>query len=535
MLNRFDVNVKATIAFLKLLNVKVTNATVDETLQNHPDWPSLLCISDSLKKWNVPNAGGKIEVKDIEQLPTPFLAYTSSVESPLEIVTEIQEKEVMIYSIKDKKIKSELIENFAKRWSGVYLIAEKTEASGEKEFRINRRNSFIKSLIPISLLLLTTVVSLVFLQQQIEVSIIQNTIPIYFQFFILFMGIIVSTLLLLYEIDNNNPLLHKVCTGIAKGNCDAILSSKQSKLFSWLSWSEVGFFFYSGALSTLLFTDSIKQSLFIIGSLSVLSLPYTLFSIYYQARVAKQWCVLCLTIQILIVLGGINTLLNDFLTNIGYLELFGVIKSIVLYLILALLWYTIKPYLKKLQEAKTTKREYSRIKFNPEIFETLLKVQKQITISTNGIGIDFGNPNATNILVKVCNPYCSPCSKAHPKIEKLLDVIPNLKVKIIFTIPNEPENEAYKPVAHLLKIASQNENAIRQALDDWYLIDEKNYDVFAMKYPLNESLEKQGVKVNAMYDWCEKMNISFTPTIFINGQQMPEVYNIDDLQYFLLQ
>jgi len=442
-----------------------------------------------------------------------------------------------IYSIKDKKIKTELIENFTNRWSGVYLIAEKTEASGEKEFKINKRNLFIKSLIPISLILLTTIVAVLFLKQQIEISAIENSNSIYFQFLILFMGIIVSTLLLWYEIDNNNPLLQKVCTGIVKGNCDAILSSKQSRLFSWLSWSEVGFFFYCGALLTLLFTGSITNSLIIIGLLSVLALPYTLFSIYYQALVAKQWCVLCLTIQVLIVLGGINTLLNGFVANIGAIEILGVVKSIVLYLIPLLLWYSIKPYLKILQQARTTKREYSRIKFNSEIFETLLKVQKQITIPTNDIGIDFGHPNATNLLVKVCNPYCGPCSKAHTKIEKLISEIPDLKVKIIFTTPNEPEHDAYKPVAHLLHIASQVSNVkeITKALDDWYLMDEKNYDEFATKYPLSDSLEMQGDKVKAMSDWCEKMSISFTPTIFINGQQLPEVYNIEDLQYFLLK
>jgi hypothetical protein len=38
---------------------------VDETLQNHPDWPSLLSISDALSKWNIPNASGKIEKQDI--------------------------------------------------------------------------------------------------------------------------------------------------------------------------------------------------------------------------------------------------------------------------------------------------------------------------------------------------------------------------------------------------------------------------------------------------------------------------------------
>ena len=116
------------------------------------------------------------------------------------------------------------------------------------------------------------------------------------------------------------------------------------------------------------------------------------------------------------------------------------------------------------------------IKFNTEIFETLLKKQKQITVSTDGIGINIGNPKGTHTLVKVCNPYCGPCSYAHPKIEMLLEEIPDLKVKIIFTTPNDRSYAAYKPVAHLMTIASQanDERTIKQALDDWYLMEKKD-------------------------------------------------------------
>jgi ABC-type bacteriocin/lantibiotic exporter with double-glycine peptidase domain len=170
MFNRFEPNVKATIAFLKLLNVKVTDSTIDETLQNHPDWPSLLCVSDSLNKWNVPNAAGRIEVSEIDQLPTPFMAYTGSVENPLEIVSEISDSEVRIYSTKLNKPVIENKTDFLNRWKGIYLIAEKNESSGEKDFEKNKRNSFVKSLIPISLFILMTIVSFLFLQRNIEMS-----------------------------------------------------------------------------------------------------------------------------------------------------------------------------------------------------------------------------------------------------------------------------------------------------------------------------------------------------------------------------
>ena len=89
MLSNYEPNVKASISFLRLLKVKVNNTTVNETLQNHPDWPTLLCVSDSLNKWNIPNGAGKIDVNKIQELPIPFIAYTHNWENPLAIVTDV--------------------------------------------------------------------------------------------------------------------------------------------------------------------------------------------------------------------------------------------------------------------------------------------------------------------------------------------------------------------------------------------------------------------------------------------------------------
>ena len=534
MVLKFDANVKATIAFLKLLKVNVNNSSVDDTMQNHPDWPSLLCISDSLNKWNVPNAVGKVEVSDIDLFPTPFMAFTGSLENPLEIVTDVSEKEVKLYSTSHNKPIVENKESFLKRWKGIYLIAEKNEKSGEKDYELNKKKTLIKNLVPISLFILLAIISILFLIRNLGISEIDHELSIYFQYVILIIGVFVTSLLLWHEIDNNNPLLNKVCAGIIKGNCDAILSGKQSKLLSWLSWSEIGFFYFAGGLLTLLLVEPLISSIAIIGYLNILALPYTVFSIYYQERVAKQWCIFCLVVQALLIIGGINVFANGLLIPFQQISDDLFFKSIMFYLSPVLFWYAVKPYLLRLQEAKITKREYLRIKFNSEIFETLLKKQKQITVSIHGIGIDLGNSNATNELIKICNPYCSPCSRAHPKIEKLLRGIPNLKVKIIFTTPNDPNDRAYKPVKHLMAINEQKKEFIKRALDDWYLADSKDYERFAAKYPMNGALEKQGEKIEAMFNWSNEMEVEFTPTIFINGYQLPDAYTIDDLQYFLL-
>jgi hypothetical protein len=537
MFNQYEPNVKATIFFLKQLKVTVNNTTVNETLQNHPDWPGLLCITDSLNKWNIPNGVGKIPIDKIDELPVPFAAYTHDSESPLAIVTQINGETLQVCQKDYNKSVTQLKEDFIKKWNGVYIIAEPNEHSGEVNYKVNKQKAFLNSLIPVAAFVAMVLLSFLFINKMIvdnAALLTINTLGIYIQYFVLLAGVIVTALLLWYEVDKNNPILQKVCTGIVKGNCNAILTGKQAKVFSWLSWSEVGFFYFAGSLLTLLF---VPNAVILLAWLNICALPYTVFSIYYQWKVAKQWCVLCLAVQALLLLGGINVIGSNFLLSFIHFSSLQFFYILSLFSLTPLIWFTIKPYVLKLQGAKNTKREYLRIKFNNEIFNTLLKKQKALTIPADGLGINLGNPAATNSIIKVCNPYCRPCAKAHPKIDALLEQIPNLKAQIIFNTTNNEQDRGSKPVKHLLAIAAgdNDEKMVKQSLDDWYLAEAKDYEVFAAKYPMNGELVKQADKIDAMEKWCNATDIAFTPTIFINGYQLPDAYSIEDLQYFLLE
>ncbi len=533
MFNQYEPNIKAVISFLKILQVKVNNTTVNETMQNHPDYPSMLCISDSLNKWNIPNAAAKIEPSALDELLVPFIAHINDRENPLVIITEVNENSVTWLS-KNYSIPASIDkEDFLKTWKGIYLIAEPTEASGEKDYKVNLQKAFINTLIPTALFFLLATLFFTSFYKTSLTSTVINLPAVFIQWILLFAGVIVTSLLLWYEVDKNNPVLQKVCTGIAKGNFNSILTGKQAKLFGWLSWSEVGFFYFAGGLLVLSFIGI--NSLAVLGWLGILALPYTIFSVYYQWRIAKQWCVLCLAVQALLLLGALNIFINHLLLPLKGYSVFYFTNILLLYFLPVLLWYVLKPFVLQLQQSKTTKREFLRIKFNSQIFETLLKKQKAITIPADGLGIALGNPKAANSLIKICNPYCPPCAKAHPKIEKLLEETPNLKAQIIFTTPNKPEHPAYEPVNHLMAIAAENDiDKTTQALDDWYLPKEKDYAIFNKKYPLNGELSKQGNKIEAMDRWCKALEIKATPTILINGYQLPDAYSIEDLQYFLL-
>jgi thiol-disulfide isomerase/thioredoxin len=148
------------------------------------------------------------------------------------------------------------------------------------------------------------------------------------------------------------------------------------------------------------------------------------------------------------------------------------------------------------------------------------------------LGITIGNPNAANTLIKVCSPFCGPCSDMHSRLDRLLEHNDNVKLKIIFLTNQDSEDRRAVVASHILAIAEHSSmSTIMQALDDWYLPSSKDYPSFAKKYPVNGELAKQDTKILAMNNWCKKADIAHTPTLLLNGYPVPEEYTVEDLAY----
>ncbi|UKJ07500.1 vitamin K epoxide reductase family protein [Solitalea lacus] len=121
--------------------------------------------------------------------------------------------------------------------------------------------------------------------------------------------------------------------------------------------------------------------------LNVLALPYIVYSLYYQGRVAKQWCRLCLGVQALLALGFIIALVGRFhILNISSLNWINIILFVFSYLGIGTAWFILKSYIEKAKNYKRTKIELQRLKHNPLVFEALLHKQKAITHDPNRLG-----------------------------------------------------------------------------------------------------------------------------------------------------
>ena len=262
---------------------------------------------------------------------------------------------------------------------------------------------------------------------------------------------------------------------------------------------------------------------------------YVPFSVFYQAFVVKQWCLLCLGVQLVLMTGFLWSL-NSYWWGHNKFS-FSVNNAIyftISFIMPATCWFLIKPSLLKYKDMEIATTSFKRLVFNPDTFKSLLQAQPAAADGWQNIGIGLGNLHAENTIIKVCNPYCRPCAKAHPLLEEIIVNRPNYSLKIIFTVSSDINDIKNNPTKHLLSIASRNNpSEIHTALNDWYLTEEKNYDQFSKKYPLEKDISAANENLIKMQEWCNASFISHTPTIFVNGHRIPDNYSIDDLQYVL--
>jgi uncharacterized membrane protein len=532
--------INAASKLLATLNIAITNTTLENDLYNHPDYPSLLSISDVLTGYGVENISIKSTIDKLGDLPLPCIAPIVDIVNHHNFFTVIESvKGDVIRYFEPQKQRWENIskEIFEKKWpSGIVLLAEAEGAVGEKDYSSKRREEKRLNAAKYAIYLALPILAILACALAFANSGLSAGFPVIFTLLTL-LGCIAGGLLIWYELDQYNPVLQQICSAGKKVNCGAVLNSKAAKI-AGISWSVIGFTYFSGSLLTLLVLGLVNPSaLFFLAWLNVLAIPYVFFSVYYQWKIAKQWCVLCLGIQALLVLQLTTAFTAAWHTGASIADVVTLNNSILIILSFVTPFIIINlllPAYRSVKESKRNKTELQRLKNNPQIFEALLAKQKTVTESTNGLGIVFGNPEAAYKIIKVCNPYCGPCAKAHTPMEELLHSNPNVQIQILFTATNNENDSKAAPVKHLLAIAENNDEAIiKRALDDWYLADTKDYDSFAAKYPMNGELKQQGDKVEAMREWCDKTKISFTPTFFINGYQLPEMYSVNDLKYFL--
>lgn len=508
------------------LGIKVTKGAFFAELEENPFYPSLLSLTDTFERFSVPSEAFKVPKDELLNLEAPFISFVT--------IPNFGTDFVLVESINQSKVKylhgNNIVaesdtETFRSRFNEIVVIAAKSDESGDYEYarkkRIERKK-MVKKTVAI------TCISMILL------AVILSSIPTtsFYSFALLGLikvaGVVVSSLLIAYEFSDNSSFLANLCT-VGKRNCKAVISSRASK-FMGVSWSEFGLLYFISTLILInvsVFTELNK--VFILGIVSSISSFYIVYSLYYQWRVIKQWCPLCLVVQLILLFELIWSISNFWVEPfVAEISLIPIIEWFAIGVLMpASIWVFLKPLLLDSRKGVMVSKAFKRLTNNSDVFQVILKQQSKAPSGWQTLGIDIGNEDAPNTILKICNPFCGPCSKAHPLLEDIIDRNENVKLKIIFYVPNRPGDPSATVVKHLLSLPKDK---VREALDYWYLKSNRNYEHFSLRFPPGLDINDLGHNLDLMVKWCEDAEIRGTPTIFLNGYKLPDYYSLDKLK-----
>lgn len=505
-------------------NIQLDQEELKLQLESHPSYPSLHSLTGVLSHFGIPNIAIRLQVnkETLSQLPSCFLATIKSENDESIVLVEKKNNQLKVTGYDNKKI-SYTNEQFISSWNGIILAIEKDENI------IETRKSPIGNVL--KWVFYGFGIALIAYCFYIIPEIFAKT-----HFILSIIGVIISIIIVKHEFGLQSKSANSICNLSEHTSCDAVLQSNGAKLLGLFKLSDVClviFSSYAGYWLTSLFTNT--NNYVTISLLAMASIPMIGYSLFYQYKVVKKWCPLCL--------GIISVLLFQFTAlafNYNFIvphsfNIISVIQFASVVLLISAIWSITKPFIQKIIDLKEIEINHYKFKRNFSLFNALLNEGKSL-LNTKSIDgeLIFGNEHAAVEMVLVTNPFCSHCKKAHSDIENLLSIYGDkIKLTIRFNFSTyEKDDPLYRITSELFHIyKTKGKDACLAILNELYQKDidlkswANNRDVHFSDATKN-TLSKQN-------KWCASNNINFTPAFYVNKKPFPKEYSRQDLAYFI--
>lgn len=504
---------------LRLLKVKYTSYYARKAYDSHPDNNNLFGIASVLALYGINCTAFKLEdIQDLYLVNTPFIAH---IKNEFAVVRSVRDNRVD-YVVNSSVIKSRM-EDFGRIWTGVILTVEKTPHAIEPDFVIHQRKQIFYAVlkyIPFLFLLFCS-----YPHWGLPVY-VRNLAYICTQIVLSLAGIYICYLLYCKHNQVDTEQADKLCSLIRFSSCKP--AGNGSILYNSTNLSEIGLAYFFAVLLCLLVFPSYMEGL---PYFHLAALPFTIGSVWYQKYVQKKWCMLCLIIQVLLWLYCVADLLFG---KISWPLSASVLPSL-LFLglaggsMLALISLFATPLQITRNRLKRTGFMFNSIKSKSFVFTELLACEKEYRYE-DASSIFAGNQEASHVLTVIANPYCNPCALQHRKLSRLIKRNPALKIQYVFTYFKDELAEANK---HIVSACLRFPDKTGTIIDEWYAHGRTNLKYFSERFPTRIEEESVVSESKRHKDWCLEQGIHSTPTILFNGRKLPDLYEIEDLNYIL--
>lgn len=507
---------------VKHYGLRVIKSTVKETLKSHPDYPTFKSICDTFNEWNIDNYPLRYEVNELEDLQAPYIVHFSRGGGMIGFVTKTGKEQVTYYTSYNEKRKTDRKE-FLESCSGAIILLNRDEHSGEKDYRTKIKNELInKSILPLVLFAILIFFISLFYNNFIPGENIYDKVilPLVFT---KISGIVLSVLLILHEFEVHLSITDKLCHLNKATNCNTVLHDKASKVFGWFGWADVGFVYFTGSFLFLLQSPA-GEGLSLMTILAALSVPYPLFSIYYQGIVLKKWCPMCLGVQLILITEFV--LLLPQLSRLTF-AFDSVSRFVLTFLVITIIYTLYILFRREQMSGEMHYYKYLGFKKNPDILRMFLINQPYYEIPLAESNLVFGSRNASVKITAFLSLHCSHCARAFEKIRNMLneneDILVNL---LLITFDNKMLTTLYNNNRQGKELESI------KLLEQWFNADPYSRTKITEGLCIPEESDSSNRISEETGRLFKECNVLGTPTFFINGYKLPAQYEIDDIKYF---
>jgi len=518
--------------YLKSCGLKVNSLFLTRQLKSHPDYPSLTSLTDVLDDLGIHHIALKADKEKLDEFVFPLLAHTSADgQNGFEIVTSLKEIE------KDRPA-------FLRRWDGIVLMADGDSVIVHEEHNDMARAQKVRRR------WLTGLLTPAILLYGASFALHWDTTAFLFSLLCL-AGCLVCAGILLQTMGKDNPVSQQFCRGDSASGCNKVLHSKGAKLMGILTLSEAGLIYFTAlflfALLSRLTTAANNYSSALLMIPASLAIPLTFVSVWYQWKVVKSWCRMCLTVAALCWLQFILLMAAKDQWSSVYHTWDAPFPAILPSLLLLLTsfslsficWYYLRSLYDKAALSEDGHRQLSSWKRDVRLFTNLLQQSRRVDVSPWPEDIVLGNRHAPLQLMIVSNPYCAPCAQSHRELDKLLQAYPGeigVTVRLAVVSPDISDRRT-KAIDHILKacLSPKGKSRQQQLLHDWF--DKMDLDEWlaAPETPIQQVAGDPHYLLKAHGDWYVQNNIQHTPTLFLNGSELPGLYTTADLKPLISQ
>jgi len=507
--------------YLEKEQISIDKAEFEFQMQSHPDYPSLLAISDTLSFFNIHNGVMRVEFSDIDLLSDRFVALMKDENSnpQLFIIERIENNYFYSY---DKKPIAILKSEIEKRWLRIVLLLEKSENGEETKPRINNWLWFLSIVI---MLLLVMVLGSLKIDLSTKLFLVLPAV-----------GLLFSVAALKDLFGSKSELLNSFCNMTVSTSCVTVVGSSKWKIFEIVNFSDLSMVFFGSqflGLLAFLLSGSSASYFNIQQILLISSVPVLFASLYYQKYVEKKWCPICLVIisVILLELGYLFVLRSTFFT----LAVMPIVIYGLVFISVLLAWFALKKLLLSKKELKEFQIKGTRFMRNYYVFKNSLVASAKTNFHSLSSGnLVVGNENSPLKITLVTNPFCGHCKEAHSIVEEIYKKNKdNVYVDFRFNFKIEHGNSDFEKVHQkLICIYYDNgQEAFLKALHNWFENNDESKLVVCEKSTINDV--KINEILNEQYLMNRANNIQFTPSIIINGFEYPKMFDRNQLRFYI--